>query len=60
MSSQDTGQKHGAAIRGAAGFAADLGIALATDVAWNVRRVLDYAVGFGQGLLRERARHPNG
>jgi hypothetical protein len=59
MSSQDTGQKHGAAVRHAVGFTADLGIALATDVVLNVRRVFDYAVGFGQGLLRERGSLPN-
>lgn len=59
MSAQNTGQEHGAAIRRAAGFAADLGIALATDVAWNARRVLDYAVGFGRGLLRRQDSLPN-
>jgi hypothetical protein len=54
MDSKTTGQKHGAAVRRAAGFTADLGIALATDVVWNARRVLNYFVGVGQGLLRQQ------
>ena len=56
---QTTGQKHGAAVRRAAGFTADLGIALATDAVWNARRVLNYFVGFGQGLLRQQDGAPN-
>lgn len=59
MSSQTTGQSHGAAVRHAAGLVVDLGIAAVTDVVWNARRVLDYAVGFGQGLLRRQDSLPN-
>jgi hypothetical protein len=59
MSSQTKGQSHGAAVRRAAGFVVDLGVATVTDAVWNARRVLDYAVGFGQGLLRQRDSLPN-
>lgn len=54
MDSRSKGQDHGAAVRWAASFAADLAIALGKDIALNARRVRDYAVGFGQGLVRQR------
>ena len=59
MDSRSKGQDHGAAARWAAGFAVDLAIALGKDIALNTRRVGNYALGFGQGLVRPRATAPN-
>jgi len=59
MTSRSKGQDHGAAVRWALGFAVDLTVALSKDIALNVRRVGNYALGFGQGLVRPRATAPN-
>ena len=59
MDSRSKGQDHGAAVRWAAGFAVDLTIALGKDIALNASRVRNYALGFGQGLVRRRAAGPN-
>ena len=59
MTSRSKGQDHGAAVRWAFGFAVDLTVALGKDIALNVTRAGNYALGFGQGLVRSRATAPN-
>ena len=53
MQTKEIGTRHGAAVRRATGFAADLAVALGKDVALNARRVTGYVAGFARGL-----RHP--
>ena len=59
MDSKTKGKEHGAVLRRAASFAADIAVALGKDIALNARRVRDYPVGFVQGLVRPRAELPN-
>jgi len=58
MTSRSKGQDHGAAVRWPLGFAVDLTVALGKDITLNVRRVGNYTLGFGQGLVRSKATAP--
>lgn len=59
MTAKDFGQEHGAMVRRAAGFAASLVVALAKDIALNVRRGGGYIGGFAQGFVRGQSTVPN-
>lgn len=59
MTAKDLGQEHGATIRKAAGFTLKLVVALAQDIALNVRRGSGYVGGFATGLVRGENTVPN-
>lgn len=59
MDAKNIGQEHGTAVRKVAGFAVSLVVALAKDIALNVRRGGGYLGGFATGLVSGRNRIPN-